>query len=138
MRNHTGWYIMEREDRDIEDIKAQLQEWWLTYASKRPEAAGPVFEVSLAYRESWCPGWFSHWTFRRGLSDADVLSDFASYVDRIMYDYPEREAGAILMGAEESWRWHARGGNSAGDDERLPAPCNCEHCIKAGVVRIDH
>ncbi len=96
-------------------------------------------KVGFERFEEWCCQWFNHWTWDRGLSDADVLASFERYVWRIErlnrhnphftesgYQYDE----ICLMGAEDRWRWRAA------DDE--DPPCRCEHCVEQGVVRINH
>lgn len=102
------------------------------------EPGEPVVEVCFTARDVWCPGWFSHHTFDVDLSDADVLLSFERYVARIECSgLSESEKGGLLMCAEDRWRWH---GCANGDpkSEHTPAPCRCEHCKKAGLIRIDH
>jgi hypothetical protein len=96
-------------------------------------------EVEFDRWEEWCCHWFNHYTWDRGLSDADVLASFERYVWRIEqlnrrnprftesgYQFDE----VCLMGAEDRWRWRAA------DDE--DPPCRCENCKEQGVVRINH
>ena len=110
--------------------------------------------VELSHYEEWCCTWFSHWTFDIGLSDADVLASFASFVDRTMQYNRENQIrhetqdGHVfysdprcLMGAEDIWRWTARSGGTSiiGCGESTgEAPCRCEGCRAHGAVSIDH
>ena len=137
--NGTGWDRMEREDCDLEAIRAEIiTEWWPIYQAKRLAPADLTVEVKLALRETWCSGWFSHWTFDVGLSNQAILTSFQKYVDRIVWsERSEDEVGSLLMGAQDSWRWT---GCVTGDPqgEKTPPPCRCEGCRKRGIVRIDH
>jgi len=87
--------------------------------------------------ETWCCGWFQHYTYNTHLSDEELLESFREYVERQRpyicgsdepYDcYLERvpkDRRVCLMGAEDHWRWKE--------------PCRCEHCRERGVVMIDH
>ena len=137
--NSTGWYTMERVERPVEALVEQIvTEWWPRYCKRLLEPGEPCWEVYLVARDVWCSGWFSHHTFDVGLSDDDVLLSFERYVTRIEHStLSESERGGLLMSAEDRWRWH---GCVNGDPrgERTPAPCRCEHCKKAGLIRIDH
>jgi hypothetical protein len=127
--NGSSWDTMEREETDV--VERLLRDWWPEYSKKLLEPADLTLIVELRCRDTWCSGWFSHWTFDTGQSDQEVLDSFREYVDRIQYsDRPEDEIGSLLMGAEDEWRWH--GG------ERTEAPCRCPVCKERGVVRIDH
>jgi hypothetical protein len=137
--NGSGWYTMEREDRPPEEIAEEVaSEWWPKYAETRPDPADLTVEVTFKMRDTWCSGWFSHWTYDIGLSDADVLDSFHRYVHRIQTSgRTESEVGGMLMGAEDCWRWH---GCATGEPqgETTPPPCRCKHCKSRGIVRIDH
>jgi hypothetical protein len=139
--NGTSWSKMEREERDPEAIKAELTEqWWPQYAEKNhlPEPADLEIGVTLARRDVWCNGWFSHWTFDVGLSDEEVLASFERYVDRILYSSrSEDEIGGLLMGAEDRWRW-CGSVDGVRASRKTPPPCRCPECKKLGIVRIDH
>jgi hypothetical protein len=137
--NSAGWDSMEKEDRDPEVIAAELmRDWWPKYTAKLLEPADVTITVTLKRRDVWCDGWFSHYTFDVGMSDADVIASFERYVERILYsDLSENERGSLLMGAEDQWRWHGCvDGNPQG--ERTEAPCRCPKCKDQGLVRIDH
>lgn len=136
MWNGTGWHIMEKEDRPVEEIAAEItRDWWPQYAAKRLQPDDMTLTVELRERDTWCSGWFSHWTFDTGLSDTEVLSSFQDYVDRIQFsDRSESEIGGLLMGAQDYWRLCAHGP----DGEQTPPPCRCKHCKAQGIVRIDH
>lgn len=84
-------------------------------------------KITGPFWETWVQGWFSHWTFAKGRTDAELLSSFASFVDRVRRR-PDYNDG-MLMGAEDIWRWKGEG---------TDAPCRCETCTKLGIVRIDH
>lgn len=140
MWNCTDWDVMLKEECPPKALAAAKREqWWPAYvgAKNLPEPNDLTITVMLLGHDVWCPGWFSHWTFDVGMSDADVLDSFERYVERIVRsDLPESEKGS-LMGAEDRWRWH---GCTDGDPqgERTDAPCRCPACKASGLVRIDH
>ena len=139
--NSCGWDRMAKDDLDTQAFVDELRrEWWPAYAEKKLNKPDDLtIEVELKGRDTWCEGWFSHYTIDIGLSDREVLDSFERYVDRIQYNYDltESQRGGALMGAEDRWRWY---GCANGDPqgERTPAPCRCEHCKKSGLIRIDH
>lgn len=100
-----------------------------------------TLETRLTHHETWCPGWFSHWTFRDRLAEADVVGDFNRYVQRATRRWPQdasnetksSDGWVCLMGAEDYWRWR---GDS--DDSSVPPPCKCADCEKGGVWRVLH
>jgi hypothetical protein len=130
-----------------------------SWAEQSAEKAGiDPLEIEIAVRfvevEEWCLSWFSHYTFDVGQSDAEAIASFSRYVSRTeAYNRRNQERhvsddGSVwycdprcLMGAEDRWRWTARGcgtsrlgtGESTGE-----APCRCKDCRAAGVLRIDH
>lgn len=145
--NGTGWYIMEKEERPVEEIAAEIaRDWWPQYAAKRLQPDDMTIEVTLKERDTWCSGWFSHWTWDTGLSDAEVRASFQDYVDRIQRsDRSESEIGGLLMGAADRWRWHGSATDDLSSEHtddpsgvHTDAPCRCEHCKARGIVRIDH
>ena len=138
MRNVTGWNKMYREEQDLVGIDNELRrDRWPNY-KKGNNPSEPIIEIKLLCWDTWCSGWFSHYTFDVGLDDAAVLASFERYVDRIQFsDRSETEKGGLLMGAEDRWRWHGYvDGNP--QSERTEAPCRCPECKKQGLVRIDH
>jgi hypothetical protein len=149
VRNGTGRYVMFRTDIDIHAYAEELKTtWWPGYLAKyneRLEFRYPIknatdlqITVELSMRETWCGGWFSHWTFDTFADDQEVLCSFASFVDRMSGDYKDLCGKPYhLMGAEDRWSWHGRT-HGAPDDEDTPPPCRCEGCKAQGIVRIDH
>ena len=103
--NNTGWDKMYPEDRDPEEIKAELlRDWWPKYVEEKKllEPANLSVTVTLKRRDVWCEGWFSHWTFDVGMSDQDVIASFERYVERVQRsNLTETEKGSMLMGAED-------------------------------------
>lgn len=100
---------------------------------KIPHYSDVEIKIGEAKYETWILDWFSHFTFRVGRSDAELLASFQRYVSRIMSgpeDYDVRKGK--LMGAEDRYRWR---GDARKDTD---PPCGCEHCLKAGIARIDH
>lgn len=151
VRNGTGWTWMERE-RDDEAAAVKAWEGWEKYRGEKLAGKNPrltEFSVKHQWDETWCGGWFSHFTFDTGQSDAEVLASFARYVKRIQK--LNREEGHMsnglwiekecLMGAEDRWRWTARAEGTGiigfGETTSDP-PCRCDGCKEQGIVRIDH
>lgn len=132
--NSTGWDTMERE---LTDVAARLREWWPDYSKSLLEPADLSINVEYKGLDTWCSGWFSHWTFDTGHSDTEVLDSFREYVERIQYsNLTEDEISSLLMGAEDEWRWHGSVDGSTAD--RTEPPCRCPACKERGIVRIDH
>ncbi len=142
------WYEMPREIVTFDEIVATaLAEWWpdLKREEEDKNLADLTIDVNFVRWETWCPGWFSHWTWDTGLSDAKVLGSFQRYVWRT--EVANRREGKIvdgylqepycLMGAENRIRWH---GLVTGEpcDGRTDAPCRCPICKKLGIIRIGH
>lgn len=122
--NSLRWDIMAREPINIDTRIVQLwREWWPDYAAKLLEPAQLSITVELFSHDTWCSGWFSHWTFDDGQSDFEVLGSFAEYVERHSGD------DGLLMGADDEWRWSGDG---------TVAPCRCSDCKRQGILRIDH
>ena len=166
--NGTQSYRMYRDHPGDEMVLADARLWW-AYQLGKPASSfkegSPILrdlhprdvriDVKFVRHEVWCIGWFDHWTFDLGLSDAKVLASFQHFVFR-MEDLNHRETRYVkndktgythpiapycLMGAEDNWRWHGVKDDIAGNgtsDEHTPPPCRCKHCRAASVVRINH
>ena len=129
MRNSTGWSEMPKEPRNPEEIAAEIIRGW---KERVPERQFPRITVKLTRWETWCGGWFDHWTHADGRNDAQYNLSFERFCRR-MEDliWQDGETAYCLMGAEDNWRWH---GENQGD----PAPCRCGKCTERGVVTIGH
>lgn len=118
-----------------EKAEADLRELWESIKHKYDSPEDVVFKLGEEFRDTWVEGWFSHWTYRMGRTDEEILSSFDNYVTRIeAANWRAKHRGEqerCLMGAEDRWRWR-------GSKEGSPAPCRCEHCEKGGIARIDH
>ena len=136
----TDWNVMLREACSPEAIADEKREqWWPAYAIGKGliEPNNLTIVVTLHGHDVWCPGWFSHWTFDVGMSDADVLDSFERYVERILRsDLSEAEKGS-LIGPEDRWRWH---GSMDGDPQGERTDCALPLSSVQGCwpVRIDH
>ena len=130
-------YVMLKEE-DNSHIEGLIKDSiWSIKKKQKGHVINIDSEYSVELYETWCPGWFQHWTFDDGKSDEEFIRSFHDYVDRIkIYNqeygtYLEDNVwcdAICLMGAEDSWRW-------SGD---VGCPCRCEHCKIQGKVRIDH
>lgn len=142
-QNGTSSTMMLKE-KNISEVNARAFEIAENLAEQyNVHPSDMDIRVHMTHMEEWCLRWFNHFTFDRGLSDQEVLKSFRRYVWRIerlnqrAQKFITCEDGSILhvdvhclMGAEDEWRW------SGADD--TPAPCRCEHCVKRGVVMINH
>ncbi len=139
--NRTGWDSMYRKVRKLEEIKAELlREWWPKYEKKGKNPSEPEILVAFARSETWCPSWFSHWTFDAGLDDAAILRSFDAYVERMQEANRlisgESDSPVCLMGAEDRYRWAGIKTENVADGYTDP-PCRCPGCKARGIVRID-
>jgi len=133
---------------DFSVVQADAQKFWDEVKDQvhGPKSYGPegtpkfpnVSDVEIKIGEekweTWIEGWFSHWTWRLDRTDAELLASFEKYVRRVreQCNYDSEKYGGRLMGAEDRYRW--KGDGRTGTE----APCNCEHCVKLGITRIDH
>lgn len=136
--NSCQTYKMYREPLQRDALAKEAREWWEKGFGDHPRyrdkhLAGAVFEATFEREGTWCPGWFSHWTFDNGQSDNDILQSFGRFVMR-MEELPEGQY--CLMGAEDRWRWCGTTDGHA--DHRTEPPCRCPHCKAAGIVQINH
>lgn len=136
---------MFREEVSLEQIAADAKVWFLDYIyNEKPCVNWGNLEITPRFvrKETWCEGWFSHWTFDTFESDEQVLASFDAYVWRtILANERARNLGEserVLMGAEDRWRWYGWDGNGGPSSNRTPPPCRCEGCKKNGLVRINH
>lgn len=151
-RNATGFTEMYRDDPGLDGIRQTVTgEWWPAFKKKGENPSDPTITIERQPDDCWCQGWFDHWTFDIGQSDADVLVSFERFLERkgvrISYSHDEHQYNALdpdvpysAMGAEDRWRWRgqklADGGHD--DDNRTEPPCRCDGCRKRGVIRIIH
>lgn len=140
--NSYSYYYMPKENVTLEAAERHAEKFfqeWLLHQDNHEQFSAEPINVQYLLSESWCMGWFSHWTWDMGQDDRAILMSFHSYINRMQdRNYKEGKHHPeygwkdkyVLMGAEERWRW--RGQNDT------PAPCRCDGCKKLGVVRIDH
>jgi hypothetical protein len=137
--NGSSAVVMLREPSATEIAKRAMKQAERLAEENNVHPSEVDVEVEFDRFEEWCCHWFNHYTWDRGLSDAEVLASFERYVwrmERLNQQNPHfTESGyqydeVCLMGAEDRWRWRAA-------DDGDP-PCRCEHCVEQGVVRINH
>lgn len=135
--NGVQMHRMYRDDPGVDGVRRWvIEEWWPSFEKKGERPSEPDVQVTEQTPESWCLGWFNHWTFDVGQTDDEALASFEAYVRRYE-DIQDRHPGDIpegyrcLMGAEDRWRWN-------GEPDRSAAPCRCEHCREQGVIRVNH
>jgi len=143
IRNSSGWDFMRKEEIDIEAETARIREEFSKHEKyKDVNMTDLEITIELRHYETWCLGWFHHWTFDEGQDDGQILMSFERFVQRMelfnakhRYETGERLDKYCLMGAEDRWRWR---GADTEEGEQTEAPCRCEGCKKNGVIRIDH
>lgn len=148
MWNSTSCYRMPKEASDDDKVKftrETMLEWWPKYQVEHEGLNLTALEITVTFLrwETWCLGWFNHWTWDPGLSNANVLASFGRFVERT--EQLNRQEGEVrngywqepycLMGAEDRLRWC---GQRYPSGETTEPPCRCEHCKKRGVVTIGH
>lgn len=146
--NSSGYTIMKREPVDVEVLTREAITRWKKYVktkNKRMDKQIPLkdkhpilLEVRVRFLEveSWCCGWFSHYTYNTEMSDWDLNRSFSEFLSRkeklnIKNGHmPNNNISDNIkpfycsMGANDRWRWKE--------------PCRCKHCVKRGIVKIDH
>lgn len=138
--NSVYLHLMFKEDPGSDGVATLIQnEWWPQFRENRPigtdGASLPDWDITQQPDETWCLGWFQHWTFDVGQSDGEALASFDAFVGRYrhMQDRADEFPGVyrLLMGAEDRWRW----GKNSNDGKTV---CRCKSCVKQGKIRIDH
>ena len=123
--NGTGFSKMYKDDPGIAKVRQEAMIWIdeLLSRDKYKDKNCELIYLSCRFveKETWCCSWFNHYTYNVHLSDAELRQSFSEFVDRKKYKSGNDHA---LMGAEDRYRWSE--------------PCRCEHCVKRGVVNIDH
>jgi len=146
MWDSASWYEMPKQPRPIpEIIEETTKTWWPKYEHKGVPRGEPTIQVDFIRWETWCGGWFDHWTHDIGLDDQQVLHSFSRFVMR-MEELNQREVKIVngyrqeaycLMGAEDRHRWFGRI-KGKGDNDQTDPPCRCPCCKKRGIVNIGH
>lgn len=130
----------------LEDVKKDAKKWWKRYRLQKSrvfnktlkDKNAKLISLNIEFKEyeSWSGVWFSHETRNVHLSDSELLTSFSNFVDRKKNEniknghlpsdnnIDNKNPFYCLMGAEDSLKWKG--------------PCRCKHCVKNGVVRIDH
>jgi len=136
--NCTGYSIMYKENPSAERLENELKEFKLRILSKHNGVIFKNAEYEFVEEESWCLGWFNHYTFNEFENDLEIEDNFRDYVNRketsnlknghqrndmnMSLDLKEHPY-YCLMGAEDYYRWKI---------------CRCEDCTKLGKITIDH
>ena len=137
----VGMSKMYKEELTKEEQQAELREFMDTALDeKRYDEPTPtirslnleVVDSGIEYErhDTWCLGWFQHYTCNVHLSDPELVQSFMRFVRRMLplHRNIDRRDPALeiycLMGAEDAWRWKK--------------PCRCEYCQERGIVIISH
>ncbi len=144
MLNSISWYEMPQRDVSFDALILEAKmDWWPTFKIKCAEKIKNTSDLKITVKfqryETWCPNWFSHWTWDTGLEDNEILKSFQDYVYRTQ-DLNRKEGKMkngyfqepyCLMGAEDYYRWKSQ-------EEGGQPPCRCSACKKRGIISIDH
>lgn len=146
--NGTSLSLLKLEEMSDFEIISYIDHFWETYSSnekfngKNPRDMSFTYEL---YFETWNLTHFSHETFDVGQSDENVLASFEKYVRRhesyqefISFKRKSSDTSNVticLMGAEDRYRW--RGADNE-KGETTEAPCRCQNCKDAKLIRINH
>ena len=139
-KNSLGHDFMEREILTNEETEKYLEKFVTDLRASEEEkgrhVCSPIkLDLKQTGLDTWCQGWFNHWTFNQFASEEEAFADFLDYVNSIerknmvnghrpngiVYDNPE--PFECLMGAEDHWRWKL---------------CHCEICAEQGITTITH
>lgn len=140
IHNSTSFSRMYKEDPGLDGVVKEAEEWWEKFSRnekhKDKNLSAQQIDVKFLRNETWCIGWFNHYTFDIGQSNADAIASFHLFIYRMEYLIrTEGESAYCLMGAEDWWRW----GSVTDDGERSDSfPCRCRHCKERGVLSINH
>jgi len=118
--NCSDYYIMYKENSSASQLEEELQLFKLGILSRHNDVVFRSIEYEFVEEESWCLGWFNHYTFNEFENDSEVERSFRDFVGRKKL---LGEGKYCLMGAEDRYRW---------------VICRCEHCVKLGKITIDH
>jgi hypothetical protein len=124
-----GGPMLGFDEGDIRDLALKNFEAALANPStaKRPGYADAkdfrVVEIIDKGEATWAITWFQHYCIDDGQDDAEVVASLEEYLYAQLELADGRDVGR-LMGLEDRWRWKP--------------PCRCEHCKRAGVIRVDH
>ena len=136
--NFTDYYIMYKENPTAEQLEYELKQFKLRTLAKHNGVIFKNIEYEFVEEESWCLGWFNHYTYNEFETDSEVEESFRDYVDRkevsnLKNGHQRNEMNMnldlkehlyhCLMGAEDYYRWKI---------------CRCEHCKRLGKITIDH
>ena len=134
--NGSGYSKMFKEEQTKQDLDIECLGWMTKLKEKHENVNIEIFSMNHKYikSETWCLTWFSHYTFDNGQTDEEIIESFYEYVRRVQDQAIKEGKEPCLMGAEDTWRWHAK--DESG--ERIEAPCRCKFCKQAGIIRIDH
>jgi len=118
--NVSDYFIMYRENPSVSKLEEELEKFKLGILSRHNDVIFKNIEYEFIEDETWCLGWFNHYTFNEFETDSEVEKSFRDFVERKKL---LGEGKYCLMGAEDRYRWNI---------------CRCEHCKKLGKITVDH
>ena len=136
--NGTGYSIMYKENPSPNQLEEELKQFKYKILAKHKNVIFKMAEYEFVEEESWCSGWFSHYTYNQFDTNSEIERSFRNYVERkkesnfdnghqpteMNFDLDLKEHPySSLMGAEDTYRWKI---------------CKCEHCIKLGMITMGH
>ena len=118
--NGTGYSIMYKENPSPSQLEDELKQFKLGILSKHTGVIFKQAEYEFVEEETWCSGWFSHYTYNQLDTNSEIERSFRDFIGRKKLLGEDKYC---LMGAEDRYRWKM---------------CRCEHCTKLGKITIDH
>lgn len=119
-RNGTGFSIMTAKEMTAKEIKEIIEKQKITYTKKYPSLSNFKCETTKKEPDSWVCEWFNHKSLTVFETEAEAFKSFSEFVIRTRKPHSDN---SHMMGADEKWRWKY---------------CQCEHCKKQKVTRINH
>ena len=81
-------YYMYKTEQNIDKLKEeQLNIWWPNYIEKKKDTIINPRDIEISVEffmyETWCAGWFSHYTFDDGRTNEQFIQSFRDFVYRM-------------------------------------------------------
>ena len=133
--NSTGYSIMYKEYPSPDQLEEELKLFKYGILAKHKNVIFKMAEYEFVEEESWCSGWFSHYTYNQLENVSEIESSFEDFVERKEQSNKKNGHGTLdsnpnskepyhcLMGAEDRYRWKI---------------CRCDGCKKLGKITVDH
>lgn len=116
IKNSACEYRMMEIEVDQESVNSFARLWADRVIADRGNPRDLELVVTFMWRETWCIGWFFHYTFDVAAENHEMVNSFSDYVERIKSEHPQFP---LMIDYGESY-----------------VVCRCEKCHKSGFVSI--